>query len=106
MKPKLYYEALLTQASTSAPTAASVKSTIGLPTLGYTSAGVYTLTKEGAFTANKTKIDIAPVAGSIVSAVRTSADVITITTQAVDGDGPAVANAILSNTKILIEIDE
>lgn len=96
--PKKRYKAILTQASTSAPTAENAESTIGTPTLGYTSAGVYTVTKTGAFTANKCDIKIGSVAGAIISAVRTSADVITITTQAIDGDGEAVANDLLLDT--------
>jgi hypothetical protein len=103
-KPTKIYKALLTQSSTDAPTAENVQSTIGTPTFGYTSTGIYTMTLTGAFTANKTAILIAPTIGAIVSAVRTSADVITITTQAIDGDGEAVANALLTDNAISIEI--
>lgn len=103
---KKYYSALLTQASTNAPTAASAKGTIGTPTLAYVTEGDFTLVKTGAFTENKTKIKIGTVPGHSVTAIWTDVDTISIKTQVLSGDAPADANNVLDDTLIEIEIDE
>lgn len=95
------YTALLTQTSTSAPTAVVLENTIGDITWGYTSAGVYTATLTGAFPAATTFVT--PILGvvegevnleGVLRAVRTSDNVITVYTDA--------TNALLSATPIEI----
>jgi len=90
--PSLYlstkeYTAFITQAGTNAPTALVLVNTLGdSVTWGRIDVGVYTATCTGRYTVNKTfpnanpSVYIDPVNGNKISAVRTSTDVITITT--------------------------
>lgn len=83
-KPKIY-RALITQASTSDPTVVELENEIGAIVSARTSAGLYTLTLTGAFTAGKTYIRFPGILAfgtnlnNVASAVWTSADVVTIT---------------------------
>lgn len=53
----LIYKALLTQSGTNAPTAEVLQNTLGgVPTFGYTSTGVFTMSLTGAFTDNETHV--------------------------------------------------
>jgi len=54
-KPKKYV-ALLTQSSTSAPTAIVLENTLGTVTFGYNTTGIYSVTATGLLTTNKTTI--------------------------------------------------
>lgn len=101
------YQANISQTSTSAPTEDVIfKNSIGTITWGYTSTGIYTGTCTGAFTADKTKLSIAEVASCVVSIVWTSANVITVKTELIDGSGVAVANAKLADTLVTIEVTQ
>lgn len=71
----------------------------------YSAEGVYTGTLVGAFTAGKTNIllsNLDATGGVILSAVRTSADVITLSTFAVDGTTPA---DFIGNIQVQIIVD-
>ena len=78
------YVALITQATTAAPAEGTViENSVGDMTIARTSAGLYTWTCTGAFTANKTVVRITPMggagaAGRSVAWVATSADVCTL----------------------------
>jgi len=81
------YAAFITQSGTGAPSAVVLENTIGgAITWARTGAGVYTATSGGFFTVNKTvpnanpELYIDPVSGNKITAVRTSANIITITT--------------------------
>jgi hypothetical protein len=87
--PYKVYSAVLTQASTDPPVATVLQNTLsGVPVWGYTSPGLYTLTLTGEFTADRTFITHGDGSGGTtfvaVQAVRTSANVITITVLDVD----------------------
>jgi len=106
-RPYKVYSALLTQASTAAPTAVVLENTLGgTVTLAYSSTGTYTATLTGAFTANKTPLISQVITSNTAAApaylygVRTSADVYTLTT----GTGSALANAKLVSTPIEIRV--
>ena len=109
VKPKVY-RAHLTQSSTSIPTAVILENSLGgVPVFTYTSAGIYVMTLASAWVSAKTFITIGQygtnaVAGGgaahRIQAVRTDANVITITTG--DDDGDAVANGVLGATPIEI----
>lgn len=93
-----------TQTGTAAPTAVILDNTLaGTPVIARTSAGVYTITLAGAFTAAKTVLitGTCPTAGATVSAVRTSADVITVTTSNASN---AAADVLLADTLIEIRV--
>jgi hypothetical protein len=107
------YTALLTQTGTSAPTAVVLENTLGAAVVwARSSAGTYTGTLASAFTVNKTSVDpqsvVAGVSGlyGLVKAVRTSANVVTVTTSDVDlvGDTAAATDAMLSSTMIEIRV--
>lgn len=104
---KKEYIAKLSQVETDAPTAVVIKDTIPSPLLARTAAGTYTVTKAGAFTANKTTPDkleyMYDVDGNYITIERTSADVITIKTYAA-ADTSVLADGILTNQLIIIEI--
>jgi len=96
------YKALLTQTSTGAPTATVLENNIGNIVWARTSEGIYTGTLSGAFVANKTfmpKVLSAAqgetAAEDLITATRTSANVITVNTTA---DGK------LSGTPIEIQV--
>ncbi len=93
VRPFGVYKALLTQTSTNAPVATIVEDTIeGTIVWAYSSEGVYTATLTGAFTANKTLIILN---SNTVAAVRTSADVITLT---------GASNGLLTGTTFIVEV--
>jgi hypothetical protein len=83
------YRAVVAQAGTAAPTATVIENSLdGAPTLARTGAGVYTITRASAFTANKTFIRATLDGGAtavLVKAARTSANVITVTTYDISG---------------------
>ena len=102
------YTVTLTQTSTNAPVITVQSNTLnGIPVSAYTSTGLFTLTLVGAFIAGKTilvKLDpaaLASVANSF-KLVRTSADVITITTYS--DTFSSVGNGVLSDTPIEIRV--
>lgn len=86
---KRVYTAILAQAGTAAPTATVLENELGgAVTLARSSAGVYTLTRTGVFTASKTLIEATVDAGATAILVRvahTSANVVTISTFTEDG---------------------
>src|SRR5262245_4197461 len=104
VKGLLRYLALLTQSSTSAPVATVLESNLPAAIVWTrTSAGLYVGTLAGVFTASKTVVRLSnSVTSAIVSAARTNADTVTLKTYAVDGDGPAIADAQLSGSVIEI----
>lgn len=94
--PKVYV-ALLTQASTQAPTAAVLKNTIGTIVWTRGTTGTYVGTLTGAFTVDKTIPGVASVveelgSGNFVQIVQTSANVITIYT----GTAATLVGGVLS----------
>jgi hypothetical protein len=98
------YRALVTQATTAAPTAAVLENSLG-GTLVWArgSAGTYTATLTGAFTSDKTFIMQPGETGTIaaiknVIAVRTSDNVVTVTT----GAGGTLEDSVLSSFPIEI----
>lgn len=98
------YRALVTQSSTTAPTATVLENSLG-GTLVWarSSTGTYTATLTGAFTSAKTFITQPGESGTIaaiknVIAVRTSADVVTITT----GSGGTLEDSVLSSYPVEI----
>lgn len=103
------YRALLTQASTAAPSATVLENTLGGTVVWARSvAGVYTATLSGAFTSNKT---VAECPANVWSGsttlnanylVHTSANVLTLTTVVTDVGVPAsdAADDLLNATKI------
>ncbi len=101
------YQALITQASTGAPTATVIYSNLsGTPTWARTSAGLYTCTLTAEFTANKTGVLITVDTASsaaIVSANATSANVVTVKTYLTTGT-PALADDLLAGAFIEIII--
>lgn len=99
-----YYEILLSQASTDAPTAIILNNTVGVvPTLAYTSAGLWTITATGKWTADKTLITVGTpyttTGDKLIGCVRTSANVLTVT-QTVAG----VATDVCTKISIKVEI--
>lgn len=108
---KKVYIALLSQASTAAPTAVVISNTLGVtPALARTSAGLYTITATGKFTANLTAISVGNQASALqrIQAVRTSADVVTLTTGVLSvSTGTLITTAtdgVLSATLVKIEV--
>lgn len=111
VKPKTY-RAHLTQSSSAAPTAVILENSLGgVPAFVRSSSGIYTMTLADAWVSAKTFITIAQfgtnaVAGGgaahRIQAVRTDADIITITTG--DDDGDAVADGVLGATPIEIHV--
>lgn len=84
--PTSYYLVTLSQSSTSAPTvAATALNTAGTVTIARSGTGVYTLTTDGLWLdASNIQVTISGTA-IVAKAVRTSANVITISTFAADG---------------------
>lgn len=90
-QPAAIYVAVVSQSSTDAPTSTVLCNTLGVvPAWAYTSAGVYTLTANGKFTANT--IVTATIGGTalICKVVRTSDNVLTFST--FDAATPSAAN--------------
>ena len=103
---KSVYTVFLTQTGTNAPVATTIEDTITGLVWARSAAGVYTLTKTGAFTVNKTVPvnDVyMDVTGNMYTAVRTSANVMTLTTYD-ETDLETPADAVLSNQYFHIEI--
>ena len=98
------YRALVSQATTAAPTATVLENSLGGTVVwARGSAGTYTATLTGAFTSAKTFIMQPGESGTIAAikniiAVRTSADVITVTT----GAGGALEDSVLSSFPVTI----
>jgi hypothetical protein len=98
------YRALVTQSSTSAPTATVLENSLGGAVVwARSSTGTYTATLVGAFTSAKTFIMQPGETGTIaaiknVLAVRTSADVVTVTT----GSGGTLEDSVLSSYPVEI----
>jgi len=92
------YRALVTQTSTSAPTATVLENSLGAAVVwARSNTGVYTATLAGAFTSDKTFIMSSGSTGAItavkdVVTARTSADVVTVST----GAAGTAADGILS----------
>lgn len=100
------YVALISQATTAAPTATILENGIGTIALARTETGVYTLTKTGAFTAAKTFLPANKVSfenGKSIEFTRTSDNVITIKTYDISTIAtPALADSVLSSTPVEI----
>lgn len=104
------YRVLLTQSGTDAPTAIVLEnSLVGTPVLARSSAGIYTVTLAGAFTADKTfpRPWLGNSNNNSVSNMqvdRTSADVITITTRLgnIVAGTNATSDGLLTNTPLEI----
>jgi hypothetical protein len=98
------YRALVTQSSGTAPTATVLENSLGGAVVwARSSTGTYTATLTGAFTSDKTFIMQPGETGTIaaiknVLAVRTSADVVTVTT----GSGGTLEDSVLSSFPIEI----
>jgi hypothetical protein len=98
------YRALVSQSSTSAPTATVLENSLGGTVVwARSSTGTYTATLTGAFTSAKTFLITTGEAGTIaalknVVVTRTSADVVTVTT----GSGGTLEDSVMSNTPIEI----
>lgn len=112
LNPNKYFNFLATQAGGAEPTATTVRNTTGLgtPAFARSSAGIYTFTLVGAFTANKT---IGIVSNNIdglnaYTIERTSADVMTIKTYVLSVDEgvliETLTDGLLTATPISIEI--
>lgn len=102
----------LTQSSTDAPTAIIRKNDFAGAdfTLGYTSAGLYTITaSEAIFTSGKTYTFTSDIQNGLhnFKVVVTSTTVLTITTNLISGAAAVTAtNALLSNTMLVCEVYE
>ena len=98
------YSALLTQASTAAPVATVLRSDLdGTVVWARSSAGVYTGTLVGAFLA-ATSVQVTLTVEGVAYVARTSADVLTLTTCAVDAEGAAPADDLLAGASIEVKI--
>jgi len=96
------YRALLTQSSTSAPVATVIENSIGTLVWAYSSTGVYTATLVGAFTNATTVLISNDDIDGIAGAVKTSADVVTVTTGTA---ATTAANGILDGATIEIKVE-
>lgn len=105
------YRALLTQSSTSAPTATVLENTLGGTVVwSYTDVGIYVGTLAGAFTASKTACfpiglsdDFdASTDFSVATLRRTGADTVEITTLTDDNTTAALANGLLTGSLVQI----
>lgn len=103
---KKVYTAYLTQTSTNAPVPTVLEDEITSMVWARSGAGTYTLTKTGAFVENKT-VPVSDIytdaVGNVYKAVRTSADVITLTTYAA-ADTETAADGVLSNQYFHVEV--
>jgi len=94
------YLALITQAGTAAPTVQVIKNELSAAIVwAYSGVGIYTGTLVGAFTANKTGGVCAPLLSASAAIVRTSADVVTLSTT---DSSNAAANGLLTASYIQI----
>jgi hypothetical protein len=97
------YRALISQASTNAPTAKVLENTLsGTPTFGYTSAGNYYMTLTGEFTADKTYViaDNFP-KGGFLQIYRDDVDTISLRSY---NTSLAATNGILEDVTIEIKV--
>lgn len=98
------YVAKLSQSGTDAPTATVFRNDLdGTVVWARTSAGVYTATLTGAFLAATSALVTLTVEG-VAYVARTSANVLTLTTCAIDGDGAAPADDLLSGASIEVKV--
>ena len=98
------YSALLTQASTAAPVATVLRSDLdGTVVWARSSAGVYTGTLVGAFLA-ATSVQVTLTVEGVAYVARTSADVLTLTTCAIDAEGAAPADDLLTGAFVEVKI--
>ena len=114
VQPYKVYVALLTQASSAAPTAAVLEDSLGaLLTFARTSAGIYTVTSDNAIlVANKTLVFCWQINNAsndrvyVVSHLRTSTTIITINTKFQDAaaSGGQPADDVLSETPFEIRV--
>lgn len=100
------YKAILNQTGTDAPTVTTLilNELSAAIVWAYTSPGVYTATLASAFTADKTWWNFALVGNptaKVVKLARTSADVLTLSTFAIDGSTPAELTGSLN---LLVEV--
>jgi hypothetical protein len=95
-KPKKYV-ALLTQSSTSAPTAIVLENTLGSVTFGYVSTGTYSITATGLLTSNKTTI---VTGGAVCSTSNLTIDGFYLLSYNI----PNPSNGILSNSTLEITV--
>lgn len=103
----LSYVALLTQTGTDAPVATVLENTIsGSIVWTYTAEGVYTGTLTGAFTENKTYLNINPIgdsaSGYICGVTRTGSNTVLVTTSSVAT--LLGADSVLDNISIEIRV--
>lgn len=104
-QPYKKYVALLSQLSTSAPSAVVLENTLGaVPVWSYHSTGNYDLTLSGAFTANKTFVILGQYSSAIISSNLISTNVVRISTEDASGGTPSALNGILDNTAIEIRV--
>ena len=98
------YSALLTQAGTAAPVATVLRNDLdGAVVWARSIAGVYTGTLVGAFLA-ATSVQVTLTVEGVAYVARTSADVLTLTTCAVDAEGAAPADDLLAGASIEVKI--
>lgn len=104
---KSVYTAFLTQAGTNAPVPTPLKDDLSTAVWAYSAVGIYTLTKAGAFTVDKTvptKLEsYVDNDGNKYTLERTSADVMTLKTYA-SADITTLANGVLLNQLVNIEV--
>lgn len=108
IKPYLKYTAILTQASTNAPTAVVLENSIGAIEWTYNGVGSYTATLTGAFTLNKTFILLGTdetIDGSFFAPRRTGVNTITLQSRYIDtGLVFTSSNDLIVNLPIEIRI--
>jgi len=102
VKPKVY-KALLTQISTNAPTAIVLENTIGDIVWDYSDEGEYSGTLSGAFTDDKTFINIGK-NSAMYSYIAAVGDDSTVFAGSLNALTEAAVNGGLSGTPILIEV--
>lgn len=108
-QPYKSYQAIVTQTSTSAPSAVVLNNDFGSTTFTWarTSAGLYTCTASAAtFTANKTIVIMSQPLATLVSyfTVITSTTVVTLTSGLLAAGVAVVTDALLTNTLIEIRV--
>lgn len=104
---KKVYTAYITQTSDNAPVATILKNELSTVTWNYISTGIYTLTKTGAFIADKTVPDKTEVYididGNKLTLERTDVNTMTLKTYAA-ADTDTLADDVLSGQYVNIEI--
>lgn len=94
------YIALITQSGTDAPTVQVIKNELSAAVVwAYSNVGIYTGTLVGAFTASKTAVVCTPLLNASAAGVRTSADVVTLSTT---DSANAAANGVLTASYLQI----